>query len=289
MATAKRRVFRPEPYLDKDVDNYMDFKIDKYINHLDEIDLEGVYQLEYDTDIPTKEELLNGVDQSNCAGGEGSYRLSKRIRMEGDNRLAEQLKEERLAEQLKQEEYEKTDKYKLEQIMQEKAAAEEDRVKRTKQEKAAAEEDKLYWEEYDKQEPKAISRSQLLKELLPGINALFGSMAETPDRSEGMTASLLGLALREIARDEEVILLRELDEQYMRLECLPLKSFVKETRAGELKKDAEVNRGKLTKLLREGGGAMPVGRYTHGLELLHQYTNRVMYINELMGDTDGDY
>ena len=261
METVKRRVFRPAPHLEKDVDQYMDYKLHKYIEYLDSID-DGLYCIDYETDIPTKEELLNGVDQSNCVGGGGSYRLRKRIRWEKDNRIAEQLEEERLADQSKQEEYEKTDKYKLEQIMREKAAAKED---------------KLYWEKYDNQEVKASSNITFEPEL-PYI-----APAEPVNerRNGGMSVKLLGSALKEIAEDQEVIRLRELDEQYMRLECLP-----SEDRADELKKDAKVNRVKLTKLLREGGGAMPVDRYTHSLELLYQYTNRVKYIKKLMGPSN---
>jgi hypothetical protein len=66
MATVKKRgQFRQhEPYATRDVNWYMDWKIDGYIQYLDEIDPVGIYTLEYDTDIPTKEELLNGIDQN---------------------------------------------------------------------------------------------------------------------------------------------------------------------------------------------------------------------------------
>jgi hypothetical protein len=66
METVKKRgQFRQhEPYATRDVNWYMDWKIDGYIQYLDEIDPVGIYTLEYDTDIPTKEELLNGIDQN---------------------------------------------------------------------------------------------------------------------------------------------------------------------------------------------------------------------------------
>jgi hypothetical protein len=65
MATAKRRgQFRQhEPYATRDLKWYMDWKISRYINYLDSIDPDSIYTLEYDTDTPTKEELLNGIDQ----------------------------------------------------------------------------------------------------------------------------------------------------------------------------------------------------------------------------------
>ena len=281
METVKRRVFNPAPpQLEKDVDRYMEYKIHKYLDYLDSID-EGLYCMEYETDIPTKEELLNGVDQSNYVGGDGSYRLKVRLKEEEDikvrlkeeedNKMAEQkncLIEEGLAEQSKQEEYEKTDKYKLEQIMHKKAMAKED---------------KLYWEEYDKQALKTSS------------NVMFepAEPAEPAEpvnerRNGGMSIKLLRSALKEIAKDKEVQLLKELDEKYMGLECLPLNSFVKETRARELKEDAEVNSVKLAKLLKKEGGSMPADQYTHSLELLYQYINRVEHIDTLMGATYGD-
>ena len=66
MATVKKRgQFRQhEPYATRDLNWYMDWKIEGYIQYLDEIDPVGIYTLEYDTDIPTKEELLNGIDQN---------------------------------------------------------------------------------------------------------------------------------------------------------------------------------------------------------------------------------
>lgn len=41
----------------------MDWKINGYVDYLDMIDPDRLYTLEYDTDVPTKEELLNGIDQ----------------------------------------------------------------------------------------------------------------------------------------------------------------------------------------------------------------------------------
>ena len=77
MATVKRRgQFRQhEPYATRDLNWYMDWKIDGYIQYLDEIDPVGIYTLEYDTDIPTKEELLNGIDQNHIQ----MYNASTRV------------------------------------------------------------------------------------------------------------------------------------------------------------------------------------------------------------------
>lgn len=65
MATVKRRrVFRRhEPYITRDLKWYMDWKINGYVDYLDTIDPDRLYTLEYDTDAPTKEELLNSIDQ----------------------------------------------------------------------------------------------------------------------------------------------------------------------------------------------------------------------------------
>ena len=50
------------------VDNYLEHKIKRYIDYLDSIDVGGVYRLEYDTDVPTIDEMLNSVDQ-HCTPG----------------------------------------------------------------------------------------------------------------------------------------------------------------------------------------------------------------------------
>lgn len=65
MATVKRRgIFRQhEPYATRDLKWYMDWKVNGYVDYLDMIDPDRLYTLEYDTDVPTKEELLNGIDQ----------------------------------------------------------------------------------------------------------------------------------------------------------------------------------------------------------------------------------
>jgi hypothetical protein len=66
MATAKRRgVFaKTNPRATRDLEWFMDWKINRYIDYLDSIDSDSIYKLEYDTDVPTKEELLNGIDQN---------------------------------------------------------------------------------------------------------------------------------------------------------------------------------------------------------------------------------
>ena len=67
MATVKRRVFRKhEPYTTRDLKWYMDWKVNGYIDYLDMIDPDKLYTLEYDTEAPTKEELLNSIDQNHA-------------------------------------------------------------------------------------------------------------------------------------------------------------------------------------------------------------------------------
>tara|TARA_R100000541_G_scaffold54661_1_gene63247 strand:- start:146 stop:838 length:693 start_codon:yes stop_codon:yes gene_type:complete len=75
------------------VDNYLEHKIKRYIDYLDSIDVGGVYRLEYDTDVPTIDEMLNSVDQ-HCTPG-GSYGGSKI----GVNRIAT-LEEPSIYEQI---------------------------------------------------------------------------------------------------------------------------------------------------------------------------------------------
>ena len=143
---------------------------------------------------------------------------------------------------------------------------------------------KLYWEKYDNQEVKASSNITFE----PELPYIAPTEPVNERRNEGMSVKLLSSALKEIAEDQEVQLLKELDEKYMGLECLPLKSFIKETRAHEIREDAKVNSLKLAKLLKEEGGSMAADQYTHSLELLYQYINRVEYIDKLRGDTYGD-
>jgi len=65
MEIVKRRgIFRQhEPYATRNLKRYMDWKINGYVDYLDTIDPDRLYTLEYDTDVPTKEELLNSIDQ----------------------------------------------------------------------------------------------------------------------------------------------------------------------------------------------------------------------------------
>jgi hypothetical protein len=58
-----------------DADYYLEHKIKRYIDYLDSIDVAGVYRLEYDTDVPTIDEMLNSVDQ-HCTPS-GSYGESR--------------------------------------------------------------------------------------------------------------------------------------------------------------------------------------------------------------------
>lgn len=78
-----------EPGRSKDINWYIDNKIDKYIAYLDAAD-NGLYCIEYDEDVPTKEELLERIDQHNYVDGGGSYRLRQRyieeqLRIEKEN------------------------------------------------------------------------------------------------------------------------------------------------------------------------------------------------------------
>jgi len=68
----------------------MDYKIDKYLAYLDATD-NGLYCIEYDEDIPTKEELLEGIDQHNYVDGDGSYRLRQRYIEEEQIRIERRI------------------------------------------------------------------------------------------------------------------------------------------------------------------------------------------------------
>jgi hypothetical protein len=86
-----RRVFRPtEPGLTKDLNMYIERKIHKYIDYLDSID-NGLYCLEYDNDIPTIDELLNGIDQhllsSGYAKSDARFNRENRLRKEEEAKL----------------------------------------------------------------------------------------------------------------------------------------------------------------------------------------------------------
>jgi hypothetical protein len=95
MATVNRNrrggSFRPtEPGRSKDINWYMDYKLNKYIDYLDSID-NGLYCLEYDTDIPTIDELLNGIDQhllsSGYAKSDALFDRENRLRKEEEAKL----------------------------------------------------------------------------------------------------------------------------------------------------------------------------------------------------------
>ena len=83
--------FRPtEPGRSKDINWYMDYKLNKYIDYLDSID-NGLYCIEYDNDIPTKEELLEGIDQhllsSGYAKSDALFDRENRLRKEEEAKL----------------------------------------------------------------------------------------------------------------------------------------------------------------------------------------------------------
>jgi hypothetical protein len=86
MATVKRRVFRKhEPYITRDLKWYMDWKVNGYIDYLDMIDPDRLYTLEYDTEVPTKEELLNGIDQHYVQTYNPHSRKDEKEKEEKDN------------------------------------------------------------------------------------------------------------------------------------------------------------------------------------------------------------
>lgn len=86
MEIVKRRVFRKhEPYITRDLKRYMDWKINGYIDYLDKIDPDRLYTLEYDTDVPTKEELLNGIDQHYVQTYNSHSRKDEKEKEEKDN------------------------------------------------------------------------------------------------------------------------------------------------------------------------------------------------------------
>ena len=87
MATVKRRgIFRQhEPYATRDLNWYMDWKVNGYVDYLDTIDPDRLYTLEYDTDVPTKEELLNGIDQHYVQTYNPHSRKDEKEKEEKDN------------------------------------------------------------------------------------------------------------------------------------------------------------------------------------------------------------
>lgn len=87
MVTVKRRgIFRQhEPYATRDLKWYMDWKVNGYVDYLDMIDPDRLYTLEYDTDVPTKEELLNGIDQHHVQTYNPRCRKDEKEEEEQDN------------------------------------------------------------------------------------------------------------------------------------------------------------------------------------------------------------
>ena len=87
METVKRRgIFRQhKPYATRDLKWYMDWKINGYVDYLDTIDPDRLYTLEYDTDVPTKEELLNGIDQHHVQTYNPHSRKDEKEEEEKDN------------------------------------------------------------------------------------------------------------------------------------------------------------------------------------------------------------
>ena len=63
----------------------MDWKVNAYVDYLDMIDPDRLYTLEYDTDVPTKEELLNGIDQHYVQTYNPHSRKDEKEKEEKDN------------------------------------------------------------------------------------------------------------------------------------------------------------------------------------------------------------
>lgn len=147
METVKRRgIFRQhKPYATRDLKWYMDWKINGYVDYLDTIDPDRLYTLEYDTDVPTKEELLNGIDQHHVQTYNPHSRKDEKEEEEKDNNTnwffegeivlqdEEEINPFNYAEEIflaqeKQDE-EKREKYKQELEVRHKKEAEEKRIK----------------------------------------------------------------------------------------------------------------------------------------------------------------
>jgi len=155
MATAKRRgQFRQhEPYATRDLKWYMDWKINRYINYLDSIDSDSVYTLEYDTDTPTKEELLNGIDQRHVQFY-SPVRYSHTVNEEEDSLGEDEIFAQ--AEQLFRQQDHRLKNYRLDNR---KLIHREEREKTVEQYKIKEEKEKIRLELLQEEQLKAQTRS----------------------------------------------------------------------------------------------------------------------------------
>lgn len=161
MATVKRRgIFRQhEPYATRDLNWYMDWKVNGYVDYLDMIDPDRLYTLEYDTDVPTKEELLNGIDQHHVQTYNPRYRKDEKEEEEQDNNtdwffngeivLQEEEEtnpfayaEEIFSEQERQDEERRIKRKKAEEELKAKRKQEEKEVRERRLERKKAKEEK---------------------------------------------------------------------------------------------------------------------------------------------------
>ena len=252
-----RRIFRSiEPGLSKDVNMYIEQKIHKYIDYLDSIDT-GLYCIEYDNDIPTKEELLEGIDQHNYVDGDGSYRLRQRYIEEEQIRIEREFELKRIAEQKKQEAYEKTPAYLLEVQRKQKELEKKQKELEKKQKK----EDKDYWEQYDK----IVRRTNNYLKVTP--------------TKEGISQAVLKRELEAVSEGGKFINIVRQNEAYIN---------TNEEERDTIMRDAVANMCKIRTLFFNKGRIMDPVMYDKNLELLYVYTARVIYIKKLMEADSGD-
>ena len=261
------QVFRPtEPGLSKDINKYIDYKLDKYIDYLDSID-NGLYCIEYDNDIPTKEELLEGIDQhllsSGYAKSDARFRLESRLRK--DEELKLKIEQDILESQKlfwenhwrgvaereakeKQEALERRERKRLKEIAE---IEKEARIKKRLEEKIIREEKRI--REEKQLEEKIIKRK---------INFIENELSRAEEGfTEGerewyykMDRELLGKVYCEEGRDSIITYLRDAEKNYTEL-------------IGELK-----NMPKGTH----------ISRYLAKKELLMAYDYRKQYIKTLL-------
>ena len=252
-----RQIFRSiEPGLSKDVNMYIEQKIHKYIDYLDSIDT-GLYCIEYDNDIPTKEELLEGIDQHNYVDGDGSYRLRQRYIEEEQIRIEREFELKRIAEQKKQEAYEKTPAYLLEVQRKQKELEKKQKELEKKQKK----EDKHYWEQYDR----IVRRTNNYLKVTP--------------TKEGISQAILKQELEAVSEGGKFINIVRQNEAYIN---------TNEEERDTIMRDAVANMCKIRTLFFNKGRIMDPVMYDKNLELLYVYTARVIYIKKLMEADSGD-
>jgi hypothetical protein len=259
--------FRPtEPGRSKDINKYIDYKLDKYIDYLDSID-NGLYCIEYDNDIPTKEELLEGIDQhllsSGYAKSDARFRLESRLRK--DEELKLKIEQDILESQKlfwenhwrgvaereakeKQEALERRERKRLKEIAE---IEKEARIKKRLEEKIIREEKRIREE------------NQLAKKIIKRkINFIEDELARVKEGfTEGerewyykMDRELLAKVYCEEGRDSIITYLRDAEKNYTEL-IEELKNMPKGT---------------------------PISRYLAKKELLMAYDYRKHYIKTIL-------